>query len=741
MTNQTDIFCDTSYNYDEIEALFTQSAAQTFDESFKNFLSIKNNNKYNIQIFEYKIDDKHSVIIKLKQKTIDVWFLQIITNLSKFERFNYTKPKLVLRSNIRSTIYELVCMLKEYNKFRAAKITKQFDNAEEVLKIESPNVISEFVMNVLRSNMKYSLTDTNDTNNQASNNQNEQNSLTNSNDTNKQQNETDSTNQTDTLTSTNNQNKYTLSHPISNPLVLKHFTQTTEIQDKVIQHVELLPLYGMYSYSCSCGSGKTIAGIYCIHKLQCKTLIISSRTAVNDQWFHEITTLYPSLIIKTRKGVFCNNKRLRITKNKPEPEIDIWIYTPQYIVDKIDQFNVHPKLIIYDEVHSLLAEKFINVLLYSMHHMYRDYKTNDRMRINELPYMIALSATYPPQKSKAYKSLTKIFGTTIRTKSNITDIPVYVYDYRDHYKCNDIVKIDDLVNDKVITTNAIMDNKHLGICDKRYNPPNSNEVLIEFCNMIDDSVYIDPTSTKYKGIIMTDEINESIYAALYVYCRWNCSVLLMRAVDEPVIYLEKDRWIDMLKYDLNELNESNELNVSNDCNVNDTVDMNNNINNTTNTIQTTNTPKSSNTKHTKSTRNTNKNNEILRPQYQNITFENLLKQDIGIKLKSDDYFDVIDSTSIIVGTIIRLKEGFSIQNITWGICTQFLYSSIARVQILGRIRRSSNDPELNERKRIMLVCSKKITSLYDRKRHTNICVKYDINAETANFEFENYKRF
>ena len=47
--------------------------------------------------------------------------------------------------------------------------------------------------------------------------------------------------------------------------------------------------------------------------------------------------------------------------------------------------------------------------------------------------------------------------------------------------------------------------------------------------------------------------------------------------------------------------------------------------------------------------------------------------------------------SVICGCYHRLKEGISIENAVWGICTKFIYSTIARTQILGRIRRTSKN--------------------------------------------------
>ena len=106
-----------------------------------------------------------------------------------------------------------------------------------------------------------------------------------------------------------------------------------------------------------------------------------------------------------------------------------------------------------------------------------------------------------------------------------------------------------------------------------------------------------------------------------------------------------------------------------------------------------------------------------------------------------DYKDVVDRCCIIAGTVQRLKEGFSVQNITWGICTKFVYNTIPRVQILGRIRRNSNDEALNNHERIFYVCSAQVPTTigipFYRGKHR---ITYDFATEKLIFEEENYVR-
>ena len=435
-----------------------------------------------------------------------------------------------------------------------------------------------------------------------------------------------------------------LSKHIENPFELLGYDEKTDIQIKIEKHIDWMKFYGNYAYSCSCGAGKTVAGIYAMYKKQCKTLIISSRNAVNDQWKVLIEKIYPELVIETKDGKYKCGLKIRNDEMS-----DIYIFSPQYLINHLDK-DFYPSLIIYDEVHSLLSKEFIKVLLLPLNNVIIG-------KWKELPYMIALSATYPSESTwegkEANKRINKIFGSIFKSPSSITKIPVKVWDYRDHYE-----RTDD-------EGNQIIGEEARGNFDSRYNSMNDYDAIRYFCDKIHDENKI-KICPEYKGIIMTYSIDSSVFAALYAHEFWNCNVVLVRAAGESCILFEKDKYLDF-EYD-------------------DNISL----------------------KETK----------------------------IGIKC---DYKDVVDKCCIVVGTIQRLKEGFSVQNITWGICTKFLYNTIPRVQILGRIRRNSNNEELNQHERIFYVCSGTVPSTIGipnyKGKHK---ITYDFKIESAIFKLENY---
>ena len=434
------------------------------------------------------------------------------------------------------------------------------------------------------------------------------------------------------------------------PFELLNISSLTSIQTKILKSISSYPLYGNFLYTCSCGSGKTLAGIFIIYSLGLRTLIISSRNAVNDQWFSVLSTLYPSLIIEKKDGFYRSSQKIR---SNPNLRSDILIYTPQYICKHITDFQPSIGLIIFDEIHALVGDKFIQTILYPF------IQTTNYV-FNQLPYLIGLTATLPPRKSRGYKTLIKIFGKAFSSLSNIVDIPVYVYDYRLHYK------------------------NRLGDYDQFYHPLSEFDCIKYYMSMIENPTsdaipQIDIHDTSYKGIIMTESIAESFHSAVYLYKRFNISILLIRAVNEPSLFLAKDLWQTTFA----------------DVNIDEFPDEMNSIN-----------------------------------YYR--------KNKIGITLFKLDYLTYLPKCNIIIGTIDRLKEGFSVQNAVWGICTKFYWSVITRIQILGRIRRMSDDEKLNSKQRIMFVCSGRIPSNYTNPRATRHFIKYDLEQELELFTKENY---
>ena len=293
---------------------------------------------------------------------------------------------------------------------------------------------------------------------------------------------------------------------------------------------------GSVAIEASCGSGKTLAALYLMYHFKCKTLIISTRNAVIDQWARTIQHLFPELILQT------NEKRIF------NDDADVWILTPQYMnmknrVEDNTELNIHPGIIIYDEIHTMISEtstsheaEFLNVLKYPFIRCINgDW--------NELPYMVGLSATYPER----LKVINRIFGPVneaIDTSAmSITRIPIHICDMRDFETSKTRQK-----------------------CDLKYVPigeTSTIEYYIDHIQFIRDGIPVnkpisrDPLEDKHvpefmnislsprnQGIVMVSKIDISVWAALFIHKRLRCSILLVRTADEDSYFIDGDKHQD-----------------------------------------------------------------------------------------------------------------------------------------------------------------------------------------------------
>ena len=432
--------------------------------------------------------------------------------------------------------------------------------------------------------------------------------------------------------------------------------EKTDAQNFIQRSAPKMKYRGNMAIKCSCGAGKTLAGILMFSYLGYKTLIISCRCAINEQWKKELLNIYgENITIKTREGIFSGDKILK------EGSPDVYIYSPQYLASDINKFPADVGFIIYDEIHSLLSDEFSKVLTMPFENVISG-------KISELPYMLCMSATYPQQSSKEYKELMLIFGLVYEQPSFITEIPIYIYDMRDH------------AEDRP-TSDAI---------DKYYTPLDDVQLLnkilrrqIPFYNdNIEKTILNFP---QYCGFVITSSINTSIYAWLrfyMVYRKHNIRCILIRENIKGCYALIGDIPQDLIKLG----SIVSEADILKHPNFNDFCE------------------------------------------------------------KLDSY----EQGNILFGTYHRLKEGISVQNAVWGICSAFVWSSCTRVQILGRIRRTSTSKELNEFKRFFLVNSRKIPKNIGKlialkrsnKQHGNFKIEaeYDENEEKEIFAKENYIR-
>ena len=416
---------------------------------------------------------------------------------------------------------------------------------------------------------------------------------------------------------------FLITEELVDPFITMGIVNKTSVQEFIERHIPLFPIYQAFLYTTSCGAGKTLAGLYAIYALKCKTLIISARNAINDQWQSAINKCFPKLRVRTRE--------------EASEEADIYIYSPQYLAKKFSNLDFGVSLIIYDEIHSLMSDVFYKVIE-------GPYKMVISQKWKQLPYFIGLSATLPQKR----ELLDLAFGKPWAPKATITEIPIHVWDYRNSFSEDD-----------------------RGTLDLRYNPPSDNECIKYFVNKITEEKEITPC-VEYKGMVITYTIDSGVWAALYIHKTWNINVLIIRASGERCLFLEKDKGIDE--------------EFSDDITLND-------------------------------------------------LHKNIDKYGTLCNLR-----DKLDECAIICGCFHRLKEGFSVENCTWGIITKFVWCVESRVQLLGRIRRYSLDENLNKHYRKFYTCSGKVpNNLFALSKRKKKNYRYLIHEAEIEYDFE-YER-
>ena len=449
------------------------------------------------------------------------------------------------------------------------------------------------------------------------------------------------------------------------PLIIAGVKSPTPIQKLLMDDLmaDGFEKFGSLAYKASCGSGKTMCGLLAIYRKKVKTMVISTRSAVIDQWKSTINSIYPSL------DVYVGGDKL--TRGRTLNDYDVWLLTPQYlnINDRIINLEIRPGLIIYDEIHSMLSTlnyqhssprekhiaEFANVLKLPFVRAY-DW--------GELPYMLSLSATYPKD------SVVELIFGRVRSavKDPITDIPIPIFDWR--RECPRRGKIDSRW--KKPTDAELVRCFTVALFDRKFRDRallNRDPTLIgPYTRAIVSHSQLIIPSTKFKGIVMTGSVDSSVWASLFIHKQFNASVMLLRTTDEYSFFFERDKHLEFTLRD------------------------------------------------------------------------DVTVKDITIGEKSKDYSKFIDHSEIIVSTYHRVKEGFSVSQLVWGICTEFVWSPLTRVQIAGRIRRSTDDAELNSYPRQLFVCSGSIPNdlFVALKKHRQAKITYDQEFEDELFARENY---
>jgi hypothetical protein len=488
------------------------------------------------------------------------------------------------------------------------------------------------------------------------------------------------------------------------PDPLKDYKNLSLIQQKIIVLDDKLKYYGSFAFQSNCGSGKTVAALRIVHRFQCKTIIFSSRNSIKDQWVSAIKKIAPNIKIVVNHSNF---------KHAELKEIDILILSPQlicrYYNNEKKKFSLEdlplyikqfkPSLIIYDEIHSMMSESYSSAILFPFQMCIEKFWFN-------LPFLVSLSATYPILSYKSHKinfrahdikiynerNRRAIFGNIrIYNEETLTNIPIKIWDFRNHYVKN---IYDTKILDSITMEEAIINR---GPFDSHYKVPNEDLCLKILVQKIGDK-------ENEKGIVICHTIDSSIYTALYLNTQIDKSILIVRDEKSACYFISRHSQInndEYIKFANSVLRKDSYLDILK------TIDS--------------------------SIDSYPKNLSLLKIMKQCKNFPIISQVEIGDLEKLDP--------DIVCGTWQRLKEGFNYDKLTWGIALKFPYGSITRTQILGRIRRNTEDSELKNKERVFYVVSgvvptnRYLTNLRIRKE---IKIKYNFEEEAEFFKHENY---
>ena len=250
---------------------------------------------------------------------------------------------------------------------------------------------------------------------------------------------------------------------VKSPFEIKELIPN-DAQLEIINHDYLR--HGSGIFEAEPGCGKTLAAVGVIHKYKIKTLIVSTRINIKEQWYLEINTTYPELRI-------CNDTTLR--------DSDIYILTPQFILKNLDnslfkKYLSGVGLIICDEIHSMFSSEFGKMLSLPFELVLREIT-------QALPIFLGLTGTFHIEPNNKIKEIfDKIYYPVNKLKRIRTKFIPYIDLYNRHPNRgkNDINYKKKSIKDMLKISNEIL-------IDNNYVPSNKYKLLI-VVNTKDDAV-------------------------------------------------------------------------------------------------------------------------------------------------------------------------------------------------------------------------------------------------------------
>lgn len=515
-------------------------------------------------------------------------------------------------------------------------------------------------------------------------------------------------------------NPYRYFRRVTNNNVINYFNNLspTDTQKTVIKYLYDLLMFGSIAFEAPCGTGKTIAGCYVMSLVSKRTLIISSKCAVNSQWMKTIKQIDSSIPITDL------SMKTQYSKNNC-----VYITTPQFITNNTNKhkiskliYDLKIDLIICDEIHTIITEGGVWNECFKIFSNVNKFYTNNNESCGLL--MISFSATFPIKLSSS-SICRKLFGKPIEPEPfiidkftfDINELMNYPFTFTDIYKSNmptmqqlfirTPVQIIDMTNaDKSIKYNSIW----------------FRDIVWSIIQLEECYKRGLMNNEKISGIVMCRFVDSTLWMGLFISVYYNIPVVIIRSNSDKNMYIRCPNTEIFVDETFDEcVNTKNKI---------ENGELNNKLNDEPNDKP-------------NDGQNDGQLTEVFKYifKYLDKHYQNNKPMKYATKFATKFYdkidkvvdnlykpFDESYTQKIVIGTISKLKEGFSQENIVYGCCSLFSWSLLERVQIAGRVKRISKDSYISNFERVLFVCHAKVPRYLDGK------IKYRFDLQNKLFD-------
>lgn len=410
------------------------------------------------------------------------------------------------------------------------------------------------------------------------------------------------------------------------------------------------------SISSPTGTGKTLAGVYFIYKINQPAIIITTRLSIVHQWefvLNQYIINKNDISIATSIDIF--NQEL-IDKAY------IIICTPYKLYNLQKKYNLQKySTIVLDEIQNLLTQK--------KQFLYNNFIKNSDPTIKlYFSNILALTATNPQKGTIEFNLFKTIFNKRYFIKNDkLLNIPIYYSEIISNYKLKELQFTDIEDNLTAYIINNYFINKLHTIGKILITTQFIKHSIFEMFKILYYLSYNELFN--YKILLLRSNNNDSY---IITPCDINCVTYFIKK------YLKKINTIINIyhikyKYDL----------LRKKTYYDDNIDLNDIL---------------------KITFHQYSNEFLKKFSFENEFKKILLHYNNIVLVKSNEILQSLSNVKVIISTNQKIQEGFNCEELVFGIYYSFPYNYNTRVQLLGRLRRmnSTNNSFLQTQNRIAI---------------------------------------